>query len=80
MYATIFKGDPLDPSRGKLYRDKILRVGGSREELDSLRVKILLLDITASHSFTLGQDFLGREPNNEAFLKEIFGDSGRPSL
>jgi len=42
MYATIFKGDPLDPGRGKLYRDKILRVGGSREELDSLRVGFLL--------------------------------------
>ncbi|KAJ7212164.1 metallopeptidase MepB [Mycena pura] len=36
MYATVFKGDPLDPARGKLYRDKILKYGGSREELDSL--------------------------------------------
>ncbi|KAJ3515380.1 hypothetical protein NLJ89_g1791 [Agrocybe chaxingu] len=55
MYATVFKADPLDPARGKLYRDKILRYGGSREELDSLK------------------DFLGREPNSEAFLKELFG-------
>lgn len=38
MYATIFKKDPLDPERGKQYRDKILLVGGSREELDSLKV------------------------------------------
>jgi Zn-dependent oligopeptidase len=38
MYATIFKKDPLDPALGKLYRDKILRVGGSREEFDSLKV------------------------------------------
>ncbi|KAJ6584908.1 hypothetical protein B0H19DRAFT_926190 [Mycena capillaripes] len=55
MYSTIFKGDPLDPARGKLYRDKILKYGGSREELDSL------------------EDFLGRPPNSDAFLKELFG-------
>ncbi|KAJ7505372.1 metallopeptidase MepB [Mycena galericulata] len=55
MYATVFKGDPLDPARGKLYRDKILKYGGSREELDSLN------------------DFLGRPPNSDAFLKELFG-------
>ncbi|KAF8158338.1 metallopeptidase MepB [Crassisporium funariophilum] len=55
MYATVFKSDPLDPARGKLYRDKILRAGGSREELDSLK------------------DFLGRPPNSEAFLEELFG-------
>jgi Zn-dependent oligopeptidase len=40
MY-TVFKKDPLDPELGKRYRDKILRVGGSREELDSLKVNIL---------------------------------------
>ncbi|PPQ89666.1 hypothetical protein CVT25_013853 [Psilocybe cyanescens] len=55
MYATIFKADPLDPARGKLYRDKILRAGGSREEIDTLA------------------DFLGRPPNSEAFLQELFG-------
>ncbi|KAJ2935191.1 hypothetical protein H1R20_g1938, partial [Candolleomyces eurysporus] len=55
MYRTVFKADPLDPARGKLYRDKILRWGGSREELDSLK------------------DFLGREPNSNAFLEEVFG-------
>ncbi|KAJ7175804.1 metallopeptidase MepB [Mycena filopes] len=55
MYATVFKGAPLDPLRGKLYRDKILKFGGSREELESL------------------EDFLGRPPNSDAFLKELFG-------
>ncbi|KAJ7134561.1 hypothetical protein C8R44DRAFT_770807 [Mycena epipterygia] len=55
MYSTVFKGDPLNPARGKLYRDKILKYGGSREELDSL------------------EDFLGRPPNSDAFLKELFG-------
>jgi len=37
MYATVFKADPLNPASGKLYRDKILCPGGSREELDSLK-------------------------------------------
>ncbi|KAJ7935586.1 metallopeptidase MepB [Mycena leptocephala] len=55
MYSTVFKGDPLNPARGTLYREKILKYGGSREELDSL------------------EDFLGRPPNSEAFLKELFG-------
>ncbi|KAF8073822.1 metallopeptidase MepB [Lyophyllum atratum] len=54
MYATVFKADPLDPARGKQYREKILRAGGSRDEIESLK------------------DFLGREPNSEAFLKELF--------
>ncbi|KAF5382609.1 hypothetical protein D9615_002965 [Tricholomella constricta] len=53
--STVFKADPLDPARGKQYRDKILRAGGSREELESL------------------EDFLGRPPNSDAFLKELFG-------
>jgi len=39
MYATVFKADPLDPARGQRYRDKILRAGGSREELESLEVR-----------------------------------------
>ncbi|KDR82739.1 hypothetical protein GALMADRAFT_238246 [Galerina marginata CBS 339.88] len=55
MYATVFKADPLDPVSGNLYREKILKAGGSREELDTL------------------QDFLGRPPNSEAFLEELFG-------
>jgi len=43
MYATVFKADPLDPERGRRYRDKILYAGGSREELEILKVKKLLL-------------------------------------
>ncbi|KAJ7147482.1 metallopeptidase MepB [Mycena crocata] len=62
MYATVFKGDPLNPTRGKLYRDKILRYGGSREELDSL------------------EDFLGRPPNSNAFLQELFGTTANSHL
>jgi metallopeptidase MepB len=37
MYATVFKKAPLDPKLGKLYRDKILLVGGSRDDMDSLK-------------------------------------------
>ncbi|TFY78786.1 hypothetical protein EWM64_g5225 [Hericium alpestre] len=37
MYATVFKQDPLDPKRGQRYRESILKPGGSREELDSLK-------------------------------------------
>ncbi|CAE6426029.1 unnamed protein product [Rhizoctonia solani] len=47
MYKTIFKG--------KLYREKILRPGASRDEIDSLK------------------DFLGREPNSDAFLENLLG-------
>ena len=57
MYKTVFKGAPLDPARGKLYRDKILGPGASRDELDSLK------------------DFLGREPNSDAFLENLLGKS-----
>lgn len=77
MYATIFKKDPLDPVLGKRYRDKILRVGGSREETESLNVStahhlaIALVVLMRLHLYA--QDFLGRPPNSEAFLKELFG-------
>ncbi|KAI0822314.1 Metalloprotease [Trametes gibbosa] len=62
MYATVFKADPLDPVRGQRYRDKILRPGGSRDEIDSLK------------------DFLGREPNADAFIEELFGQSTSSNL
>ena len=38
MYTTVFKKAPLDPALGKRYRDKILLVGGSRDDMDSLKV------------------------------------------
>ncbi|KAH9891674.1 Metalloprotease [Cubamyces lactineus] len=55
MYAAVFKEDPLDPARGRRYREKILLPGSSKDEMDMLR------------------DFLGREPNSEAFVKQLFG-------
>jgi Zn-dependent oligopeptidase len=39
MYSAVFKSDPLDPARGERYRRSILGPGGSREELESLKVK-----------------------------------------
>jgi Zn-dependent oligopeptidase len=62
MYATVFKKDPLNPALGKLYRDKILLLGGSRDETDLL------------------EDFLGRSPNSNAFLEEIFGKAANANL
>ena len=38
MYATVFKEAPLDPKLGKLYRDKILLPGATRDEMDLLQV------------------------------------------
>ena len=81
MYATVFKKDPLDPALGQRYRERILRVGGSREETESLEVR----SQTSLTSFawlnrTFMQDFLGRPPNSEAFLKELFGTVPASSL
>jgi Zn-dependent oligopeptidase len=36
MYATVFRADPLDPAKGRHYREAILKPGGSREEAKSL--------------------------------------------
>ncbi|KAF8905842.1 hypothetical protein CPB84DRAFT_1726845 [Gymnopilus junonius] len=55
MYVTVFKPDPLDPARGKRYRDIVLYPGGSKDEMEIL------------------QEFLGRPPNNEAFIRQILG-------
>jgi hypothetical protein len=82
MYATVFKADPLDPVRGKLYRDKILRVGGSQEEIDSLKASDAISSHNSPNLFincTI-QDFLGRPPNSEAFTKALFGTLPASSL
>ena len=51
MYATVFKKAPLDPALGKLYRDKILLPGGSRDETDLLKVHRLLLYCWRTRNF-----------------------------
>jgi Zn-dependent oligopeptidase len=73
MYSAVFKSDPLDPARGDRYRRSILGPGGSREELDSLKVK----GVNSSRILRLNnlQEFLGRDPNPDAFVEEIFGKS-----
>jgi Zn-dependent oligopeptidase len=40
MYATVFAADPLDPARGRHYRESVLLPGGSRDEMASLRVSV----------------------------------------
>ena len=57
MFATVFEKDPMDPAAGKLYRDKVLYPGASKDAPE------LLID------------FLGRQPNNEAFLRQMFSAS-----
>ncbi|KZV91237.1 zincin [Exidia glandulosa HHB12029] len=37
MFRTVFAKDPLSPQAGRLYREEILRPGGSRDEMDSLK-------------------------------------------
>lgn len=39
MYATVFKADPLDPKRGRRYRETVLRPGSSKDEIDLLKVR-----------------------------------------
>lgn len=55
IYYTLFKADPMNTENGILYRDIILKRGGSREIMDNL------------------EELLGRKPNSDAFLQEIFG-------
>lgn len=53
MFTRFKKEGLLNPKTGRDYRREILEVGGSREEITSVK------------------KFLGRIPNNKAFLKEI---------
>jgi hypothetical protein len=73
MYATVFKKDPLDPALGQRYRETILRVGGSREETESLKVRSPIPPTICHMAHRPFQDFLGRPPTSEAFLRELFG-------
>ena len=79
MYATVFKADPLDPARGQRYRDHILRPGGSQDDIESLKVRCLYCQQGRAAVDALTQSFLGREPNSEAFIKELFGSQGASS-
>ncbi|OGM93274.1 hypothetical protein A2372_02635 [Candidatus Wolfebacteria bacterium RIFOXYB1_FULL_54_12] len=53
MFARFRAEGVLDPKVGMDYRKKILEVGSSRDEIESVK------------------DFLGRVPNNKAFLQDM---------
>lgn len=53
MFKTIFEDNPMNPGKGKLYREKLLQPGGSKDSMELL------------------VDFLGREPNLDAFLEQL---------
>lgn len=53
MFGRFKQAGILNPAIGKEYRDKVLAVGSSRDEMETVK------------------DFLGREPNNKAFLEEL---------
>jgi len=59
MYKAVFAKDPLSAEAGRRYRESILKPGGSRDEMDSLK------------------EFLGREPDLNAFLDSLFESSPR---
>ena len=42
MYATVFKADPLDPARGQRYRQNVLLPGGSQDDIESLKVRMVV--------------------------------------
>lgn len=53
MFSRFKAEGILNPQVGLQYRQKVLEVGSSRDEMESVK------------------DFLGREPNNKAFLEEL---------
>ncbi|OJT11543.1 Thimet oligopeptidase [Trametes pubescens] len=78
MYATVFKKDPLDPERGRRYRETVLRPGSSKDEIDLLKVWCKVHERShvqvANRLYAASQDFLGREPTSEAFIRQLFGE------
>lgn len=79
MYATVFKADPLDPERGRRYRELVLRPGSSKDEIDLLKVWCKVRESNrvqvADRLCAISQDFLGREPTSDAFINQLFGGS-----
>lgn len=53
MFTRFKKEGLLNPIIGKEFRNKVLAIGSSRDETETVK------------------DFLGREPNNKAFLEEL---------
>jgi hypothetical protein len=78
MFSTVFEKDPMDKAAGDRYRRRILEVGGSRcvcFPFPFFRSPHLFLPFRNARSDEMDSlvDFLGRKPNNEAFLKSLLG-------
>ncbi|KAJ8581739.1 hypothetical protein M405DRAFT_885579 [Rhizopogon salebrosus TDB-379] len=71
MYMTVIKKNPLDAALEKFYKDKVLLVDGSQEETD-LRVSPV--------AGAIEQDFLGRLPDSDVFLKKMFRQTPAANL
>ncbi|KAJ8590255.1 hypothetical protein M405DRAFT_861499 [Rhizopogon salebrosus TDB-379] len=75
MHGDMFQEESVGSCLGKLYKDKILMVGGSREETELLCVCVSLPQFSLRLSpvaYAMEQDFLGRPPNSDTFLTEMF--------
>ena len=62
MYATVFKQGPLDPKSGRLYRDKILLPGWSKDEMDLLKVGHVSMTPGVVISLVCVRTFWGANP------------------
>jgi hypothetical protein len=66
-----------------LYKDKILLVGGRREETELLWVCVSFPQFHRGLSpvaYAMEQDFLGRPPNSDTFLTEMFEQAPAANL
>jgi len=75
MYATVFKKDPLNPALGKLYRDKILLLGGSRDETELLEVRRIFAIQSEDGDSYDGTGFPGSIAELECILRGNFWES-----
>jgi hypothetical protein len=83
MYMTVIKKDTLDAALEKFYKDKILLVDGSQEETESFQVRVAFPQFSLRVSPVAGaieQDFLGRLPDSDVFLKEMFRQTPAANL
>jgi hypothetical protein len=73
----------VDAALGRLYKDKNLLVGGSREETESPEVRVAFPQFNLRVSlvaYATEQDLLGRTPNSDASLTEMFEQAPAANL
>jgi hypothetical protein len=82
MYETVDKKDPLNAAFGKLYKDEIPLVGGSREETESLQIRVAFpqFNPVSPVAYAMEQDALGRPPNSDASVMGMFGKAPAANL